>query len=81
MGHALLTNALDVIVVPFLRTKTVSFSQSCCTVYFQVIGGSHLGHKSNPINTDTKGVIESVSSNGVSILSGSCYESQKDTFY
>lgn len=77
MLHALLTHALD-----------VSFSRTLCPLVslvvkytFQVICGSCLGHKSNPINTDTEGVIESVRSNGVSIISGSCYESQKYTFY
>ena len=37
--------------------------------------------KSNLVDTDTEGIIESVLINGVPVLSGSCYLSQKDTFY
>ena len=36
--------------------------------------------QSNPVNTDTEGAIESVRINGVSLLSGSCYQSQKTPF-
>ena len=37
--------------------------------------------QSNPVNTDTEGTAESVHINGVSVLSGSCYQSQKKPFY
>ena len=33
------------------------------------------------VDTDTEGVIKRVLINGVSVLSGSCYLSQEDTFY
>ena len=35
--------------------------------------------QSIPVNTDTEGGIESVIFNGVSVISGSCYLSQKFT--
>ena len=35
----------------------------------------------NLVDTDTEGIIKRVLINGVSVLSGSCYLSQKDTFY
>lgn len=44
VAHALSRDVFDVIVVPLTSTKTVSFSQSCCTVYSQVICGSYLGY-------------------------------------
>ena len=37
--------------------------------------------QSNPVNTDTEGAKESIRINGVSVLSGSCYENKKDPFY
>lgn len=44
VAHALSRDVFDVIVVPLTSTKTVSFSQSCCTVYSLVICGSYLGY-------------------------------------
>ena len=37
--------------------------------------------RSNPVNTDTEGAKKSIRINGVSVLSGSCYENKKDPFY
>ena len=37
--------------------------------------------QSNPVTTNTDGTTESVRINGVSVLSGSCYQSQKKPFY
>ena len=35
----------------------------------------------NLVDTDTEEIIKSVVINGLSVLSGSCYLSQKDTFH
>ena len=37
--------------------------------------------QSNLVNTDSDGTAESVHINGVSVLSGSCYQSQKKPFH
>ena len=37
--------------------------------------------RQNLVNTATEGAIESVRINWVSVVSGSCYESKKDTFF
>ena len=37
--------------------------------------------QSKPVNTDFEGAMERIRINGVSVLTGSRYSSQKDTFY
>ena len=37
--------------------------------------------QANTFNRGTEGAIDNVRINGVSILTGSCYSSKKDTFY
>ena len=62
----------------FQGLKRVTLIRLLCSMLVNFLFCKYI--QSNPVNTETDGATESIRINGVSVLSGSCYENQKDTF-
>ena len=62
----------------FKGLKRVTLIRLLCSMLVNFLFRKY--KQSNPVNTETDGATESIRINGVSVLSGSCYENKKDTF-